>query len=91
MPRREERAAGVMMIPIPAPGTLEKVTGVEAAEAEPGVEEVLITAHRGQKLVPLPEGSRYLGFIFARADTPELVESSLRLAHEKLEIRVSGE
>jgi biotin carboxylase len=91
LPRREERAAGVMMIPIPAPGTLEKVTGVEAAEAEPGVEEVLITAHRGQELVPLPEGSRYLGFIFARADTPELVESSLRRAHEKLEIRLSGE
>lgn len=90
VPRREERAAGVMMIPIPAPGTLEKVTGVEEAEAEPGVEEVLITAHRGQELVPLPEGSRYLGFIFARADTPELVESSLRRAHEKLEIRVSG-
>ncbi len=91
VPRREERAAGVMMIPIPAPGTLEKVAGVEAAGAEPGVEEVLITAHRGQELVPLPEGSRYLGFIFARADTPELVESSLRRAHEKLEIRVSGE
>lgn len=91
VPRREERAAGVMMIPIPAPGTLEKVTGVEAAEAEAGVEEVLITAHRGQELVPLPEGSRYLGFIFARGDTPELVESSLRRAHEKLEIRVSGE
>ncbi len=91
VPRREERAAGVMMIPIPAPGTLEKVTGVEAAVAEPGVEEVLITAHRGQELVPLPEGSRYLGFIFARADTPELVESSLRRAHEKLEIRVTGE
>ncbi|MCH8144048.1 MAG: ATP-grasp domain-containing protein [Gemmatimonadetes bacterium] len=90
VPRREEQAAGVMMIPISAPGTLEKVTGVEAAEAEPGVEEVLITAHRGQELVPLPEGSRYLGFIFARADTPELVESSLRRAHEKLEIRVSG-
>ncbi len=90
VPRREERAAGVMMIPIPSPGTLEKVTGVEAAEAEPGVEKVLITAHRGQELVPLPEGSRYLGFIFARADTPELVESSLRRAHEKLEIRVSG-
>ncbi|MCH7684445.1 MAG: ATP-grasp domain-containing protein [Gemmatimonadetes bacterium] len=90
IPPREECAAGVMMIPIPAAGTLEKVTGVEAAEAEPGVEEVLITAHRGQELVPLPEGSRYLGFIFARADTPELVESSLRRAHEKLEIRVSG-
>jgi biotin carboxylase len=91
VPRREERAAGVMMIPIPAAGTLEKVTGVEAAKAEPGVEEVLITAHRGQELVPLPEGSRYLGFIFARADTPQLVESSLRRAHEKLEIKVSGE
>ena len=63
----------------------------EAAKAVPGVEEVLITAHRVQELVPLPEGSRYLGFIFARVDTPELVESSLRRAHDKLEIRVSGE
>ena len=79
------------MIPIPAAGALERVGGVDAARQVPGVDEVLITAHRGQELVPLPEGSRYLGFIFARADTPELAEAALRRAHGELEIEVSRE
>ncbi len=91
IPSRESRAAGVMMIPIPSAGVLERVGGVEAARRVPGVEEVLITAHRGQELVPLPEGSRYLGFIFARADTPELAESALRRAHGELDVGVRGE
>lgn len=91
VPSRESRAAGVMMIPIPSAGALERVGGVDAARRVPGVDEVLITAHRGQELVPLPEGSRYLGFIFARADTPELAEAALRRAHGELEIEVRGE
>jgi biotin carboxylase len=90
VPGRESRAAGVMMIPIPSAGALERVGGVDAARRVPGVDEVLITAHRGQELVPLPEGSRYLGFIFARADTPELAEAALRRAHGELEIEVRG-
>ncbi len=78
---REGRAAGVMMIPIPRAGRLQAVRGKEAAEAVPDVEEVVITAHLGQELVPLPEGWQYLGFIFARAATPEAVERALRQAH----------
>ena len=35
---------------------------------------------------PLPEGDRYLGFLFARADTPDEVESALREAHTLLEV-----
>jgi hypothetical protein len=31
-----------------------------------------------------PEGSSYLGFIFARAEKPEEAESVLRAAHAKL-------
>ena len=54
----------------------------------PGIEEVTISAHVGQELVPLPEGSRYLGFIFARADSPEAVEAALREAHRRLEFDV---
>ena len=34
----------------------------------------------------LPEGDRYLGFLFARGDTPAEVERSLRAAHACLEI-----
>ncbi|HEV8309392.1 MAG TPA: ATP-grasp domain-containing protein [Methylomirabilota bacterium] len=81
---RERQPAGVMMIPIPGRGVLEAVEGQAAARAVPGIEEVVITAHVGQELVPLPEGSRYLGFIFARADSPERVEAVLRAAHGRL-------
>jgi biotin carboxylase len=81
---RERRPAGVMMLPIPRAGRLQAVGGTEAAAAVPGVEEVAITAHVGQTLVPLPEGWQYLGFIFARADSPAAVEGALRDAHARL-------
>ncbi|HXV60866.1 MAG TPA: ATP-grasp domain-containing protein [Vicinamibacteria bacterium] len=85
---RESRAAGVMMIPIPKRGVLEEVTGLAAAGAVEGVSEVVITAHRGQRLIPLPEGSSYLGFIFARADMPGEAERALRDAHRRLDFRI---
>ena len=88
IPPRESLAAGVMMIPIPRAGVLREVNGVEIARDQPGVKEVLISAHRGQELVPLPEGSRYLGFIFARGETPELVEAALRDAHASLDFEI---
>jgi biotin carboxylase len=81
---RERRPAGVMMIPIPRAGRLTRVDGVAAAQAVAGIEDVTITAHVGQDLVPLPEGWQYLGFIFARADSPAAVEASLRDAHARL-------
>ncbi|HET9385532.1 MAG TPA: ATP-grasp domain-containing protein [Gemmatimonadales bacterium] len=82
---RERHAAGVMMIPIPAAGALQEVRGVAAAKAVPLIEDVQITAHPGERLVPFPEGSRYPGFIFARGDSPAAVESALRAAHRCLE------
>jgi hypothetical protein len=57
---------------------------VAEARAVPGIEDVAITAHRGQELVPWPEGSRYPGFIFARGRLPEDVVQSLREAHRRL-------
>ncbi|MBI2822109.1 MAG: ATP-grasp domain-containing protein [Acidobacteria bacterium] len=89
-PRREPRAAGVMMIPIPAAGILREVCGMREAAEVPGVEELMITAHPGQRLVPLPEGSQYLGFIFARRETAEEVEASLRAAHARLEFAIES-
>ena len=88
IPARDSLAAGVMMIPTPTAGILEEVGGVEDARAISGVEDVVITGHRGMELVPLPEGGRYLGFIFARGDDPADVEEALRRAHGRLEIRV---
>lgn len=87
---RERRPAGVMMLPIPQAGVLLGVDGQADAEAVPGVEAVTITAHVGQTLVPLPEGSRYLGFAFARADSPAEVEAALREAHRRLRFRIGA-
>ncbi len=82
--RRENAAAGVMMIPVPQAGIFQAVEGVEQALETPGVEEVRITVKPNENLTPLPEGSSYPGFIFARGITPQLVEQALRRAHEKL-------
>jgi len=81
---REPLAAGVLMIPIPKAGVLEEIGGVDRARAVPGIVEVAITAHLGQRLVPLPEGSRYLGFLFSRAERPEEAEAALRRAQSLL-------
>ncbi len=89
-PDREVRAAGVMMIPIPRAGEFQGVRGLESAKAVPGIEDVTISAHRGQRLVPLPEGSLYLGFIFARGRSPEIVEAALRAAHAALEFQIDS-
>ncbi len=86
---RERRPAGVMMIPIPRAGRLASVRGADAAAAVAGIEEVALTTHVGQELVPLPEGWQYLGFIFARADSPEAVEAALRDAHARLVFEIA--
>jgi biotin carboxylase len=85
---REQRAGGVMMIPIPGAGVLTGVEGLEAARAVPGVESVEITARLNYPLTPLPEGESYLGFIFARADAPSVVEAALRTAHAQLRFEI---
>lgn len=84
-PPRENQPAGVMMIPTPRAGVLTEVRGLDQARAVPGIEEVVISAHLGQELVPLPEGSLYLGFIFARAACAEDVAAALRASHGRLE------
>lgn len=87
--RREEAASGVMMIPVPEAGVLRVVEGLEKARQTPGVEDIIITSRPGQKLVPLPEGSSYPGFIFARGPSPESVEDALRSAHKQLHFVLS--
>ena len=84
-PPRENQPAGVMMIPTPRAGVLTEVRGLDQAQTVPGIEEVVISAHLGQQLVLLPEGSLYLGFIFARAACAEDVEAALRASHGRLE------
>jgi biotin carboxylase len=87
-PVREAAASGVMMLPIPTAGTLVEVRGQEAARAVPGVAGLELSILPGRPVRPLPEGDRYLGFLFARAGTPEAVEAALRGAHACLEVVV---
>jgi len=83
------RAAGVMMIPIPREGIYVDAQGMQLARSQPGIEDVIITAKQGQKLVPLPEGASYLGFIFARAATSDAVEHALRSSHRQLRFEIA--
>jgi biotin carboxylase len=83
---RERRSAGVLMLPIPQSGVLREVAGQAQARRVEGVEGLVITMPAGERLVPLPEGDRYLGFMFARGATPAAVEAALRQAHAHLRV-----
>ena len=82
-------AHGVMMIPIPSAGIYLGVEGVEQALGTANIQGVEITAKEGQRLEPLPEGSSYLGFLFARAAEADRVEEALRRAHACLRFRIA--
>src|SRR5215468_11279589 len=82
---RDARASAVMMIPIPSGGVYESVYGLDEARRVSGIEEITISARPGQTLIPLPEGSRYLGFIFSRAETADIAEAAVREAHRRLQ------
>ena len=85
---REAQAAGGMMLPIRAAGGLVKVTGQAEALAVDGVVGLEISIPAGRPVVPLPEGDRYLGFVFARGPTPADVELALRRAEAALDVVV---
>lgn len=86
---REDMASGVMMIPVPRSGIFEGLTGTEDAEKIAGIEEIRITARLRDYVAAWPEGSSYLGFIFARGNSPDDVERALRAAHARLEFKFS--
>jgi biotin carboxylase len=86
---RERRAAGVLMLPIRRGGVLQEVRGIESARQVPGVTDVVLTAHLDEEIVPLPEGASYLGFAFARGDSPGEVEAALRQAGSRIEMVVA--
>ena len=84
--RRERAASGAMMLPIPSTGTLRSVQGQEDARTVPGIVGLEISINPGRPVVALPEGDRYLGFLFARGETPAEVEAMLRAAHTRLDV-----
>jgi len=86
---REDVASGVMMIPVPRSGIFDGVQGVEEAERIPGIGEIRITARLRDYVAAWPEGSSYLGFIFARGQSPAEAEAALRAAHAMLRFKFS--
>lgn len=86
--QREDEASGVMMLPVPAAGVLEMVSGQAEALGIAGVVGLEISIAAGRAVVPLPEGDRYLGFVFARGSTPADVELALRRAAAALTVVV---
>jgi len=83
---RETQASGVMMLPIRATGVLERVSGLSEALGVDGVVGVEISIPAGRPVIPLPEGDRYLGFVFARGPEPAQVELALRRAEALLTV-----
>lgn len=81
---REKAASGVMMIPVPRSGILEKVEGQDEATAVHAITGLEITARLHDFIAAWPEGSSYLGFLFARGAEPGEVENALREAHRRL-------
>ena len=62
----------------------------DEARAVPGVTALEISILPGRPVRPLPEGDRYLGFLFARASSPAEVEDALRTAHAHLHVVING-
>jgi biotin carboxylase len=82
-------ATGVLMLPVERSGRLVAVRGVEQARAVDGVTGVTISIGAGQEVLALPAGDRYLGFVFARAATADVVELALRRAWAALDVEIT--
>jgi biotin carboxylase len=87
---RSLHAAGVLMIKIPQAGRLLGVDGVDEALSVEGITGVELSVSHGTYLLPVPEGGRYLGFVFASATEPGDVETALRRADALLTVRMEG-
>ena len=88
--RREPVASGVLMIPTPDSGVLATVAGEAETRDIPGITGIDFTTRPGGRIVAPPEGDRYLGFVYARAQSPDEVESALRKALSTLEVQLEG-
>jgi hypothetical protein len=76
------------MIPTPDSGTLVEVEGLDETRAITGVTAVDLTMKPGTSVFAPPDGDRYLGFVFARAEKTEDVIEILRRAQKIIRVRV---
>lgn len=87
-PRVLSRAAGALMLPIPAEGRMVAIEGVEAARAVPGVQDVIINSSKGDVILPFPEQNCYIGFMTAAGETFDDVQRALATASDCLELEL---
>jgi biotin carboxylase len=88
--KREPISSGVLMIPTPGTGTLRSIDGEAETRAIPGITGMDFTTVPGKPVIAPPEGQRYVGFVYARGDSPEQVERALRKAMATLEVQLEG-
>lgn len=86
-----DAASGVLMLPIARSGRLEGIDGVDRALSIDGVTDVEVSVPVGERIEALPEGNRYLGFVFARGTSPSAVETALRRALDTITIRIGDD
>jgi biotin carboxylase len=84
--QRLAQPAGVLMLPVERAGVLQAVHGRTQAAAVAGITGLSMTTPVGQPVQPLPEGDRYLGFVFAEATTHQEVQAALRAARRRLRV-----
>lgn len=87
---RESIASGVLMIPTPGTGVVRRIVGEAEVRAIGAITGIDLTIVPGAAVVAPPEGDKYVGFVYARSDTPESVETALRKAMSKLEVQLEG-
>lgn len=88
IPKVRVEPVGVLMLQAPRAGRFVKANGVDVARQLPNVTEIIVSAHPGQHLTPLPEGFLYVGFVFARAASVSQVEVALRSAHDTIDFYI---
>lgn len=84
-------SSGVLMVPIPATGTLTSVDGVDRARELALITDIELTVSRGSHVAAAPEGDRYIGFVFAVGPDPGAVTTALSEAAGLIEAVVDGE
>lgn len=86
--RRSSEASGVLMVPIPGGGVLAGFAGLDEVRGQASITGVETTARPGDVVAPPPDGGRYIGFVFAEAKTPEVVEAALKRAMGAIEVQI---
>lgn len=86
--QQEGHSAAVRYIHV-MPGVIKRIQGFEEARSSPGIIAGYLSAHVGQKVVPINDSGNRLGCLVAHAGPDEDPDQLLEQALEKLHIEVA--